>query len=139
VKSTLRIALLIAALAALLAVPAALAAKGGKPGGGGKPSGTTSTGSLSVVMVTDANGNGAPNWNDTITFAITSTSTSPYVDLSCYQGGALVYSAWAGFYESYPWPGQRNMPLYSPSWTGGAADCVAVLNGGTTLKFSVAA
>jgi hypothetical protein len=88
-------------------------------------------------MVADSNGNGLPNWADTITFKITSASTYPYVDVGCYQGGTLVYSASAGFYPSYPWPGARNMPLYSPSWTGGAADCTATLNSGGSLSFHV--
>jgi hypothetical protein len=90
-------------------------------------------------MVDDANGNGAPNWADTITFNITTSASSPYLSLKCYQGGTLVYGADAGFYEGYPWPGARNMPLQSPAWTGGAADCTATVNTGGSLSFSVAA
>lgn len=122
---------------ALVAAPA-FAGKGGNGGGKGKP-GTGSTGSLTLVMVADANRNGAPNWGDTITFQVTSTSQYPYVDVACYQGGTLVYSAYAGFYPSYPWPGAQQMPLYSPSWTGGAAGCVAKLNSVTALSFAVGA
>ncbi len=135
------------AVLALALVPAAgLAAKGGngggggKPGGGGgKPGGGSSTSSLTLVMVSDRNGNGSPNWGDTITFTVSTTATNyPYVDVRCYQNGALVYSASAGFYDSYLWPGARNMPLSSPSWTGGAATCTAVLNDGlATLDFAV--
>jgi hypothetical protein len=115
------------------------AAPGGKGGGKGKPGGGSTTGTLTLVMVSDANANGAPNWGDTITFNVTSTSTYPYVAVTCYQGGTLVYSASAGFYPSYPWPGAQNMPLYSPSWTGGAAACNATLNGNPALDFQVAA
>jgi len=132
---------LIAMLIVALVVGTALAAPGGKGGNGGgkgKP-GTGSTGSLTLIMVADANGNGAPNWGDTITFQVTSTSQYPYVDVACYQGGTLVYSAYAGFYPSYPWPGAQQMPLYSPSWTGGAADCTAKLNSVTALSFAVGA
>ena len=44
--------------------PSASAAKGG----GGKPGGGTGgTGSLTLVMVTDKNANGSPNWGDTVT------------------------------------------------------------------------
>jgi hypothetical protein len=111
----------------------------GKGGGHGKPGGGAATGTLAVVMVEDANGNGAPNWNDTITFKVTSTSTSPYVSVRCYQGGKLVYGADAGFYADYPWPGARNMPLSSPSWTGGAASCTALLNSSPVLSFSAGA
>jgi hypothetical protein len=123
----------------LVLVPAAFAAKGGGGGGkGGKP-GSGGTSSLSVVMVTDLNANGLPNWGDTITFNVSTTATTaPYVELTCSQGGSVVYSAWAGFYDGYLWPEQRLMPLWSPSWTGGAADCKAVLNNGlATLSFHV--
>ena len=140
------------AVLALALVPAAgLAAKGGNPerggggggnggggnGGGGKPGGGGSNGSLTLVMVTDQDGNGAPNWGDTITFNVSSTSTTPYVSVRCRQGGTLVYAADAGFYDSYPWPGARLMPLSSPSWTGGAADCTTTLNDSPSLSFHV--
>ena len=129
-----------ASLLALLVVALVAApAFAGRGGGGGKGKPTSNSGSLTLVMVSDANGNGAPNWGDTITFQVTSTSQYPYVDVACYQGGALVYSAYAGFYPSYPWPGARNMPLSSPSWTGGAADCTAKLNGVNALSFAVGA
>ena len=120
---------LILAVLALALVPAAgLAAKGGaggggggggKPGGGGgKPGGGGGTSSsLTVVMVSDQNGNGSPNWGDTITFTVSTTAAYPYVDLRCSQNGTMVYSASAGFYDGYLWPGARNMPLFSPSWT----------------------
>ena len=131
---------IVALVLVLAIVPAAFAAKGGSGGrGAGKPGGGTGTSSLSLVMVTDLNVNGLPNWGDTITFSVATTATTaPYVELTCSQGGSVVYSAWAGFYDSYPWPGQRLMPLSSPSWTSGAADCVATLNTTlATLKFHV--
>ena len=108
----------------------------GRAGGGGKPPGGGG-GTLAVVMVEDANGNGAPNWNDTITFNVTSKNADPYVSVKCYQGGTLVYGADAGFYDAYPWPGARNMPLYSPAWTGGAADCQGFINSSLVLSFHV--
>jgi len=135
---------LITALTFGLIAGSAFAAKGGGGGsgtsGGGKHGGggsTTST--LRVVMVDDANGNGSPNWNDTMTYSVTSTSSTPTVSTRCYQGGTLVFAADAGFYPSYPWPGAQLMPLYSPSWTGGAADCKAYVNNALTLQFTVAA
>ena len=131
---------LITALTFGLIAGTAFAAKGG--GGGGKHGSggnTTGTSTLTVVMVDDANGNGAPNWGDTITYTVTSSSTSPFVSTKCYQGGVLVYAADAGFYESYPWPGARNMPLSSPSWTSGGASCKAYVNNSLTLSFSVGA
>jgi hypothetical protein len=132
---------LIAGLVAALMVGTAFAGRGGGGGGGSKHgSGGTATGSLALAMVDDANGNGAPNWADTITFQVTSSLASPYVSVTCTQNGSLVYSASAGFYADFPWPGAQNMPLSSPSWTGGAASCKAVLeNTSTVLSFSVGA
>ncbi len=92
---------------------------------GGKQSGSSS---LSLMMVNDNNRNGLPNYRDTITFNVITTQTDyPYVNVVCYQNSKLVYSASAGFYNSYPWPGTRNIPLYSPNWTSGGADCTATL------------
>ena len=133
---------------ALALVPVALAGKpgggsgstsgGGKHGGGGTTGGSSS---LAVVMVNDLNGNGAPNYGDTITFKVSTTATAqPYVEVTCSQNGTVVYSAWAGFYAGYLWPGQQMMPLTSPSWTGGAASCVATLNTSLAkLSFTVGA
>jgi hypothetical protein len=117
-----RLALITALVLMLALVPAALAAKGGKGGstGGGGSS------SLSLVMVNDQNGNGLPNFGDTVTFNASTTATpEPHVRLQCFQGGALVYSADAGMYASYPWPWEQNMTLSSSWWAGGAADCTA--------------
>ena len=103
----------------------------GKPGGGGgghnKP-GSGGSGTLAWQMVTDLNGNGAPNWGDTITFVVnTAATTEPHVNLTCKQYGAVVYGASTGYYASYPWPWTQNMTLSSQSWTGAAASCTAVL------------
>jgi hypothetical protein len=105
-------------------------AKGGGGGGGQKGGGSTATGggSLSLVMVADMNGDGLPNWGDTVTFTISTTATDqPHVSLTCSQNGVVVYGAQSGFYDGYPWPWTQNMNLASQSWTGGAADCVAKL------------
>ena len=136
-------ALLFAAIGAVASY-VAFAAPGGK-GGGGKPSKGNS--SLSVVMVTDKNSDGKPNWSDTITFNIQTTATTqPNVNLTCSQNGVVVYGASAGFYEGYPWPWTKNMELKSTAWSSGAANCTAILSSysGTritnlaTLGFSVA-
>ena len=139
-----------AAIAILVLALAPVALAGKKPGGGGKGGGGTSTGSssLTVAMVTDANQNGLPNWGDAITFNVTtSATTEPHVDVSCSQGGVVVYGAATGFYASYPWPWTQIMTLSSQSWTGGAASCTATLSAysGTsvttlgTLTFQVGA
>ncbi len=114
----------------LLVVPAAFAAKGaggghGKPGGGGTGGGG---GTLSLKMVTDANGDGLPNWGDQVTFNVATTATTePNVSLTCSQNGVVVYGAVTGFYASYPWPWTQTMTLSSTAWSGGAASCVAKL------------
>lgn len=121
------------AAAALLTVGVAGApAFAAKGGGGGKPSGgsggTGSSLSLQTPLVNDLNNDGLPNWGDTVTFNVTtSTTQAPYVDLVCTQGGQTVYSATGGWAPSYPWPWTKNMTLSSQMWTGGAASCNARL------------
>jgi len=107
----------VAALCLSLA-PSALAAKRGGAGQGG-----SSSSSLSLVMVKDLNGNGLPNWGDTVTFDVSTTASYPEVLLECSQNGALVFSQRAGFFPSYMW--SKDFTLQSSSWTGGAADCTA--------------
>jgi hypothetical protein len=123
--------LLSVAALCLALVPTAFAARAG-----GAPKGGSS--GLTLAMVSDGNGNGLPNWGDTVTFNVSTTATTqPYVSLKCSQGGTVVYSTSAGFYDGYAWPWTKNMALRSSSWTGGAADCDARLysasnNGRTT-------
>lgn len=116
-------ALLEAALiASLLVVVVAGTAFAGKPGA----SGGTSTSSLSVKMVVDQGADGAPNWNDQVTFNVnTSATTKPWVKLNCYQGSAWVSTSSAGFFPDYPWA--PTFTLASGGWMSGAADCTATL------------
>jgi len=114
----------IAALVLALAlVPAALAAKG--HGGGG-----TSGGSSSIsqpVMVTDT-GTPGLSWGDTVTFNVSTTATTtPFVNLVCYQNGVQVASGMKGFWDGSIDP-NWNFGLASPTWQSGAADCVATLD-----------
>ena len=99
---------------------------GGKgPGGGGTTGGG---GSIALVMYTDLNLNGLPNWGDTVTWNVSTTATTePHVDLNCSQNGTLVYTGTTGLFASYPWPWTKNMTLSSGVWTGGAANCTATL------------
>jgi hypothetical protein len=135
-------AILEGALVSLLVVGllagTALAGKGTGGGGKGKPGSTTSGGTVTVVMVTDANGNGAPNYGDQITFSVSGAATStPSVQLDCRQNGTLVYAMSAGIYPDYPFT--QTYTLRSNYWTGGAAACVATLyvaSGGTTTVLS---
>ena len=112
----------------LLAVPV-LAARGGgnggNGGGGGKPPKPgTGTGTIALVMV-DASDTTA-NWGDWVTFNISTTATTePWVNLKCWQGGALVAEGWNGYFDRSITG--RDFGLYSPTWTSGAADCTAYL------------
>lgn len=125
-KAPARAIAVIAALTALVVVPASLAGKGGN--GGGPAS--SDPPSLSLVMVNDVNGNGSPNYGDAVTFNVSTTATdSPYVYLTCAQGGTTVYNSsyLIGFYADFPWPWLRTITLSSQTWTGGAASCTATL------------
>ena len=113
--------------ATAVSAPAAKGGGGGrpKPGGGGSTGGS---GSLSLRMVTDVNGNGLPDWGDSVSFNVSTTATTqPNVSLTCSQSGTVVYGAEAGYYASYPWPWTQVMTLSSSAWQGGAASCTARL------------
>ena len=117
----LRIIAVAASLAGALfmAAPAA-AAPGGK---------TTGSSSISLLVpgarTADATAVN-PRHGDLVTFAVESDETSqPWVNLRCYQGGALVSEGYDGFYAGAL--GDELFGLYSPIWTGGAADCTAAL------------
>jgi hypothetical protein len=134
-RSQFLIVLGMIAVLALAATAAGAAPKsGGKPsgggGGGGKGGGgsTGGSGSLTLSVTNDVNGDGLPNWGDSITFNVTTTATTePHVNVTCSQRGTVVYGASTGYYASYPWPWTQIMQLSSQSWTGGAASCTATL------------
>jgi len=124
----------------LALVPAALAGKGSRSG---SSSGSTLTGPF---MVTDNNGDGLPNWDDTVTFHVSTSASVPSVELDCYQNGAIVYQGSTGYYATYMWP--NNYVLKSFNWSGGSADFTVILSSTNkrgartdlaTLSFSVAA
>lgn len=119
---------LVALLVVGLVVGTAFAAKGGghgKPGGGGGSTGGSGTIYLAPLVV-DRNGNGTPNWNDVVTFNISTTATTqPWVHLMCSQNGSVIAQGWAGYFDGAL--GTRNFGLASPGWSGGAADCKANL------------
>jgi hypothetical protein len=100
----------------------------GKGGGGGKKpgGGTGGTGTISLVMVTDYNIDGLPNFGDTVTFAVQTTATpSPWVNLKCSQNGTVVSQESNGI---FPASLDQNFTLGgSPAWQSGAADCTATL------------
>jgi hypothetical protein len=97
--------------------------KGGGKGGGGTTSG--GSGTLTLRMVNDANGDGYPNWKDVITFTVTTSAGAPFVRLNCYQGSTWVYTGAVGFFDAYPWA--KEYYLTSNYWLGGGADCSAYI------------
>lgn len=114
----------------LALVPAAFAAKGGggsgSAGGGGHKT-ASYTGSFvnsNPVMVTDTGTSGL-SYGDVITFSVTSNATYYDVELDCSQNGAVVFQQVVGFGLGWTW--SQNYTLRSGAWTGGAADCTAVL------------
>ena len=121
---------LVAGLVAALMVGTAFAGKGGnKPGGSG---GSTGGGTISLhsPITVDKDGDGVVSFGDIVEFDIATTATStPYVDLKCYQNGALVIEGWRGYFaDSLDY---RTFGLYGGSWAGGAADCTAYLDAPT--------
>jgi hypothetical protein len=90
-----------------------------KGGGGG-------TGTINLVMVTDQNSDGLPNFNDVVTFAVSTPSTTqPYVTVKCSQNGTLVYQQSSGI---FPNSLNQNFKLgQTTAWQGGSADCTATL------------
>jgi hypothetical protein len=119
-KSSPRLALVagLAAATCLALAPAVSAAKGGGPP-------NTSASSLALVMIKDKNGNGLPNWGDTVTFDVSTTAFKPSVLLECSQNGYEVSRQQAGFFPGYMF--SKEYALRSSYWTGGAADCTATL------------
>lgn len=116
---------------ALALVPAALAARVGH---GGNPGTGASSTISSPVMVTDT-GTPGLSFGDTVTFNISTTATTqPYVNVQCFQNGALALNSWRGF-----WAGSIdnnwNFTLGSGMWSGGAADCTAYLGMDTKRGF----
>jgi hypothetical protein len=120
-----RLALLAAVAASLLALaPVALAAKSPGGGGGKHGGGSTGTGTISLVLLDSTDG--LAHFGQHVTFTISTSSTSqPWVHLQCYQNGAMVAEGWDGYFDGSL--SGRDFTLASPSWTGGAADCTATL------------
>jgi hypothetical protein len=119
----------VALVASLALVPAAFA---GKPGSGGGGTTGGSGGTISLVMVKDANGDGLPNVLDKITFAVSTSATDkPWVTVDCTQGGTLVYHAANGI---FPTSLNQVFTLGSNSWTSGAASCTAYLQNWTSTS-----
>jgi len=94
----------------------------GARGGAHKTSGSGS-GSLNLVLLDSTDS--LAHWGQHVTFNVTTTVSSPYVDLQCFQNGTLVAEGWEGYFAGAL--SDRIFGLYSPQWTGGAADCTAYI------------
>jgi hypothetical protein len=114
----------------LLVVPTAFAAKGGN--GGARSNKDPVAGGFELRLVTDRNGDRLPNWNDEITFDVTTDAVWPMVNVTCYQGETLVKNQNVGFYLA--WPASNRTFTLSDwyTWSGGGADCTARLYAQTT-------
>jgi hypothetical protein len=116
---------LIALLVVGLIAGTAFAAKGGGGKGGGNTS-YTGTISLATPLVYDANGNGAPNHGDVVTFDISTNASAPFVNLVCTQNGTVVLNGSHGFFDG-ALDTSRNFGLDSGAWQGGDAACTAYI------------
>jgi len=87
--------------------------------GAGKGKKDPTTSSLTLVMVSDINSDGLPNWGDSVTFDISTTETWNQVNVTCYQNGVGVFGA------VLPWT--PVVTLSSTAWQSGEADCTAEL------------
>jgi hypothetical protein len=87
--------------------------------GAGKGRKDPTTSSLTLVMVSDINGDGLPNWGDSVTFDVSTTEAWNQVNVTCYQNGVGVFGA------VLPWT--PVVTLSSTAWRSGAADCTAEL------------
>jgi hypothetical protein len=111
-----RFALIATAVLVLGLASTSLAAQGGKPGGHGDSS----------IDLVPLNGATQPHFGGQVTFTVHTESTGPWINVNCYQNGALVYSQWHGFYADYLWDPVFNLGP-TPSWQSGGAECVARL------------
>jgi hypothetical protein len=108
----------------------ALALAGAAFAGNGAGSNKSSSSSISPPVVVSSStapdaATTAPNFGDTVTFEVSTTATTtPFVNLNCYQNSALVAQGWATFFAGGT-PG--TFGLSSPIWKSGAADCTADL------------
>jgi len=119
------IALALVTVVAIVAGPATAGGRGGNGGnGGGKGGGKGGTGTISLVLLESTDG--VAHYNQLIRFNVSTTATSePWVHLKCYQAGALVAQGWEGYFERSLNDG--DFRLGSGVWTGGDADCTALL------------
>jgi len=118
---------------------AAVLALSGTALAGNSGGGTSKTSSSTISLASQAGGATAiPAYGSSVAFTISTDQTSnPFVNLQCFQNGALVAQGWAGYFSGAL--GGESFGLYSPQWTGGAADCTATLDMNTNGRWKVLA
>ena len=98
--------------------PSLFAQAQGQGKGKGKPNAAAVYGIL--LEIVNDNGNGLPDYGESVKFNVSTTATNPFISLSCYQGAAWVYAA-GGM------PVNWAFTLASNSWSGGDAECTATV------------
>jgi hypothetical protein len=116
---------LIATLVVGLVAGTAFAAKGGgAPTSGGKHGGGGSSGSFSLILLDSTDG--VAHLGQRVTFDVSTSASTPYVGVRCYQDSTWVYDAYVGFFAGYlfdPW-----LTMNSGYWVAGdPASCNARL------------
>ena len=91
-------------------------AKGGKP--------ALTAGDSTIALVTPESIDGVANFGEHVTFDVQTSATDyPWVTVQCSQNGATVYQQSLAMFI-----GEKTFTLGpTPSWSGGAAACVATL------------
>lgn len=77
--------------------------------------------SISPVLVNDKDGDQMISYGDFLGAKITTDQAEPFVHLIVRQGGEKVAEGWSGYFDRALNP-RAPFGLYSPRWTGGAAD-----------------
>ncbi len=83
---------------------------------------TTGTSGNSVTLVQLNPTAGGPYIGDKVTFKVSSSISSVWVKVECYQNSKMVYTDSRGFFPSYPW-GQTYTLGPTTVWTSGPASC----------------
>jgi hypothetical protein len=118
-RTFLAVCVTLGAVAAVLSSPgvASLSNLSAASGGGAT--------SATIKLVNLSEPGAPPSFGQQVTFVVSTTATAyPWVEVQCYQGGALVYDNSVGYFSSYMFP---QVFTLGPTalWGGGAATCKA--------------
>jgi hypothetical protein len=114
------------AVSLVLALAFAGAAVAGKTSGSSSITGPFVVAASPTGTSATATSTSTPHFGDAITFDVSTTATDmPFVNLVCYQNGALVANGTGLFAPADL--SVKTFNLTSGLWTGGAAECTATL------------